>query len=170
LHITFLLYSCIFNSNKKPYITIFKYNISSQTITYIYKSPKHQKLVKVRNSFNLVKSLKDVEGNLVEDMSRIKEIVIEFYQKFTTKNKGIRDMATVTGSVPCPWITTCSLRPRPEKSSQCGLCSTSAFPEVVKSTHHHTVTCLSSTSLYGNVLHSPRHYMYNYFLKKKTEM
>lgn len=38
------------------------------------------KMVKVRNSFNLVKSLKDVEGNLVEGMQRIKQLTIDFYQ------------------------------------------------------------------------------------------
>jgi hypothetical protein len=35
----------------------------------------------MRNSHNLVKSIKDAEGNSVEDMEGIKRIVINFYQK-----------------------------------------------------------------------------------------
>jgi hypothetical protein len=39
------------------------------------------KSIKVRNSFNLIKILKDEEGNKVEDMNQIKELAIGFYQR-----------------------------------------------------------------------------------------
>jgi len=39
------------------------------------------KSVKVRNSYNLVRMIKDEEGKRVEDMLRIKEVAIGFYQK-----------------------------------------------------------------------------------------
>jgi hypothetical protein len=37
--------------------------------------------VKVRNSFNMIKSLKDEEGNVVDDMKGIKNLVTDFYMK-----------------------------------------------------------------------------------------
>jgi len=39
------------------------------------------KSVKARNSSNLIKILKDEDGNRVEDINQIKELAIGFYQK-----------------------------------------------------------------------------------------
>jgi hypothetical protein len=38
------------------------------------------KTVKIRNATNLVKSLKDEDGNTVQDFKQIKQIAINFYQ------------------------------------------------------------------------------------------
>lgn len=39
------------------------------------------KTIKARNSSNMVKQLKDENGNMVQDMEQIKDIAIAFYQK-----------------------------------------------------------------------------------------
>lgn len=39
------------------------------------------KTIKVRNSTNLIKMIKDDEGNKLEDMVRIKDVVVGFYKR-----------------------------------------------------------------------------------------
>lgn len=49
-------------------------NLGDENTTFFHK------VVKARNSYNLIKVLKDEEGNRIMDMQHIKDLVVGFYQ------------------------------------------------------------------------------------------
>jgi hypothetical protein len=50
-------------------------NLGDGNTTFFHKT------IKVRNSSNLVKSLRDEMGNMVQNFNQIKQIAINFYQE-----------------------------------------------------------------------------------------